>query len=79
MEQTRDPLVSEDEIRRITGGYNQQAKQLAELHRQGFWRARRSRMDGSIILEREHYNAVCRGADAGPVASSGPKPVLRPA
>lgn len=73
-----DPLLADEEIRRITGGYSQPAKQLAELRRQGFWRARRSRVDGSIILEREHYNAVCRGAGDA-VASSDPEPELRPA
>lgn len=53
--------LSDDEIRRITN-YRQPACQLAELLRQGFYRARRGRVDGAVILERAHYDAVCAGA-----------------
>ena len=35
--------------------------ELAELLRQGFSRARRSRTTGEVILERSHYDAVCGG------------------
>jgi hypothetical protein len=41
--------------------YTQPARQLDELHRQGFARARRDRF-GRVILERAHYDAVCAGA-----------------
>lgn len=47
-------------------GYRQPAKQLAELHRQGFWRARRCPVTGHVILERPHYDAVSRGSDQTP-------------
>lgn len=72
-----DVLISPDEIRAICGGYSQPAKQLQELHRQGFWRARRSRLTGAVILERAHVEAVCRGGgpDQGPWS---PEPVLQP-
>jgi hypothetical protein len=58
-----DPTLSELEIERITG-YKRAADQLPELHRQGFYRARRSPRTGHIILERVHYDAVCAGAKA---------------
>lgn len=50
-----------NEVTQITG-YKRPADQLSELHRQGFYRARRSPTTGNIILEREHYTAVCAGA-----------------
>lgn len=52
--------LSESELMAITG-YQRPACQLRELQRQGFWRARRSRITGKVILERTHYDAVCRG------------------
>lgn len=52
--------LTPDELYALTG-YHQPAKQLAELHRQGFVRARRSAVAGAVILERTHYDAVCRG------------------
>jgi hypothetical protein len=51
--------LTEEELYQLTG-YRRQAEQLAELHRQGFHRARRART-GAIILERAHYDAVCGG------------------
>ncbi len=75
-----DPLMSADEIRRVAGGYVQPSKQLAELKRQGFWRARRARLTGEVILERAHYEAVCSGQDARPsLARPEHTPTLRPA
>lgn len=50
-----------EEIYRVTG-YKRPLDQLDELQRQGFFRARRSRVDGKVILERSHYDAVCAGA-----------------
>lgn len=66
--------LSDAELIHLTG-FRQAGKQLAELHKQGFWRARRSIM-GGVILEREHYTAVCRGADAKPSAKPR-RPQLR--
>ncbi len=65
------------EIKDVTGGYVQPAAQLAELHRQGYYRARRSRLTGEVILERAHYEAVNAGALA-PIQRE-PEPSLRPA
>ena len=67
--QRADLLLSAAEIKRVAGGYTQPTKQLEELLRQGFWRARRARVTGEVILERAHYEAVCVGQD-GLVASS---------
>lgn len=68
-------VLSAEELIALTG-YRRSAEQLAELHRQGFYRARRSPATGAIILERAHYDAVC-----GVVRSAtGPKlrqPTLR--
>lgn len=46
-------LLSRAELVALTG-YRQPAAQLAELHRQGFHRARRASVDGAVILERAH-------------------------
>ena len=64
--------LSHAEIAQITG-YQQHAKQLEELLRMGFWRARRSRLSGSVILERAHYEAVCRGEQQPSKESRRPK------
>lgn len=61
-----------DELRRITG-YARPSDQVTELLKQGFYRARRAR-DGSVVLERAHYDAVCRGASA----AAANEPTLRP-
>ena len=53
--------LSIQEIEQITG-YKRAVDQLMELHRHGFYRARRSPTTGNIILEREHYIAVCAGS-----------------
>ena len=63
--------LSADEIASVTG-YKRPADQLAELHRQGFYRARRSPTTGRIIVERAHFDAVCAGA------ISTPSPRVRP-
>lgn len=54
-----DLLLSDAELVALTG-YKRASEQIAELHRQGFVRARKS-MAGGVILERAHYEAVCRG------------------
>lgn len=65
-------ILTPDEIRELTG-YAQPAKQLAELHRQGFYRARRNVL-GAVVLERGHYDVVVAGRDAAPTT----QPKLRP-
>lgn len=52
--------LSEAEIERVTG-YRRPSDQLTELRAQGFHRARKSPTSGRIIVERAHFNAVCRG------------------
>lgn len=56
----RESLVLEPaELVELTG-YKMAARQLVELHRAGFHRARIG-MAGRVILERSHYQAVCSG------------------
>ncbi|WP_119154186.1 DUF4224 domain-containing protein [Caldimonas tepidiphila] len=74
------PTLTPAELHAVTG-YRRADRQLAELHRQGFYRARRSPVTGAVILEREHYAAVCSGA-ARPATTPAPKlrtPQLRTA
>ena len=54
-------ILTRDEIVALTGGYLRPADQLAELQRQGFTRARRSRVTGEVVLERAHFEAVSAG------------------
>jgi hypothetical protein len=54
------PTLLKAEIERLTG-YKRPADQLRELHRQGFWRARRAKVTGEVVLERPHYDEVSRG------------------
>lgn len=51
--------LTERELIEITG-YTSPNQQLDVLHKRGFIRAFRSRK-GNVILERPHYQAVCRG------------------
>lgn len=53
-------ILNSDELEGVTG-YRTPKRQLAELHRQGFYRARIA-VTGNVILERAHYDAVCAGA-----------------
>lgn len=66
-----DLVLSADELQQLTG-YRVPSKQLCELHRQGFWRARRAPITGRVILERAHYEAVTHGGDV-----KKPEPQLR--
>lgn len=66
-------ILEPNELQALTG-YRRPADQLAELLRQGFYRARRSPSDGTIILERPHYDAVCAG---GSKAANEPRVRLR--
>lgn len=68
-------VLTRTEIRELTG-YKRANEQMAELLRQGFYRARRSRLDGSVILERPHYDAICAGARP-PTNSPKLRPVAR--
>lgn len=52
--------LNSDELAGVTG-YRTPKRQLEELHRQGFYRARIA-ATGNVILERAHYDAVCAGA-----------------
>lgn len=63
--------LTADELAELTG-YQQPARQLAELRRQGFMRARRSPTTGAVILERAHYEAVTHGQ------RPEPRPKVRP-
>lgn len=49
------------ELVQASGGLTQPRRQLTELHRRGFWRAKMN-VKGRIDLERAHYLAVCAGA-----------------
>lgn len=53
-------ILTSDELERVTG-YKTHKRQMQELHRQGFYRARIG-ATGNLILERAHYDAVCAGA-----------------
>lgn len=68
--------LTEQQLVELTG-YTQKAAQLAELHAQGFYRARRNAL-GEVVLERAHYDAVCAGHQAAPAAPAAPLPELRP-
>ncbi len=68
--------LAEDELADLTR-YKRPADQLRELQRQGFYRARLGR-DGAVILEREHYAAVCAGNNE-PARPKVKPPVLRTA
>ena len=70
-------ILSPDEVQALTG-YKTAPRQLAELHRQGYWRARRAPITGRVIVERAHYDAVCAGQDK-PAPKLRAVPQLRPA
>lgn len=71
-----DLLLTEAELVRLTA-YTRPSEQLAELHRQGFHRARRNRF-GQVVLERAHYDAVCARGGAANDPSADREPELRP-
>lgn len=73
---TDDLTLSPDELYKLTGCV-QQAAQLRELHRQGFWRARRLPTSGDVVLERAHYEAVCSGQTAPGKRRAEPEAQLR--
>ncbi len=53
-------ILSPTEIQSLTGGYRRPKDQLSELRKQGFVRARIG-MNGQVVLEEAHYEAVCGG------------------
>lgn len=65
-----DLILDQAELEAITG-YRQPSRQLAELRRQGFLRARRNRL-GEVVLERGHYDAVVAGGPATPAQDERP-------
>ena len=70
--------LTDDELAEVTG-YRQPAAQHRALLERGFWLARRSALTGRVILDRAHYEAVCRGAELTPGHGSHQrrKPQLR--
>lgn len=55
-----DSVLSRSEVERLTG-YKRPGDQLRELRDRGFYRARRAKVSGEVILERPHYDAVAAG------------------
>jgi hypothetical protein len=70
-------ILGPEEIQALTG-YRVPSKQLEELRRQGFWRARRAPITGRVILERSHYHAVCGDPTTIGRQSEPPAPELMP-
>lgn len=67
-------ILTSDELASVTS-YRTPKRQLAELHRQGFYRARIA-ATGNVILERAHYDAVCAG-EKSPKEPTVRNPFLR--
>lgn len=73
-----DLLLTSAEIRALTGELTLPRCQVRRLQERGFVRARLER--GRVVLERAHYEAVCRGEftnGAAPGNTARPHPVLR--
>lgn len=69
-------LLTPDEIRDLTGGLTKPRCQVKRLHERGFVRARLER--GKVILERTHYEAVCRNEFVlAPEKGDTPRPQLK--
>lgn len=68
---TTPATLTPSELEAITG-YRRAAEQLRVLHARGYWRAYRDRL-GRVVLERPHYDAVCRGQDGKPVQQARPQ------
>jgi len=56
-----DLILTPDELQALTGR-RRTAAQLEVLRQRGFWRAHIN-AGGRLVLERAHYEAVCRGGD----------------
>lgn len=73
-----DVTLTPAEIEQLTGYSSKRpGLQLAELHRQGFYRARRGKVTGEVILERAHVDAVAAGAIAAAPGEARNRPQLR--
>lgn len=70
--------LTREEIEQLAGGYKRPGDQLRELQRLGFFRARRGRVTGEVILERAHVEAVAAGALLTPAGAARSRPKLRP-
>jgi hypothetical protein len=73
-----DLLLEPDELERLSG-YSRlrPSLQLASLHRQGFYRARRGEVTGEVILTRAHVEAVESGQVKAPPDAARNAPKLR--
>lgn len=70
-----DPILSAEEITRITGRTSP-AAQVKALHEMGYWLARLT--PAGVSLPRVHYEAVCAGA-VKQTPAAGPVPfVMQP-
>lgn len=69
-------LLTEAELEALTG-YRKPALQLGELHRQGFIRARIN-VRNMVVLERAHYESVCRGEAANSMPTERERPKVLP-
>lgn len=71
-------ILTDDELHALTG-YRTASRQLGVLSDAGFSRARI--VMGKVVLERAHYEAVCRGERVPERPKvrqvQGPRPVLR--
>lgn len=72
---TLQVLLSAEELSAVTG-YQKPALQVRELHRRGFARARVNARN-EVVLERAHFEAVCRGVESANDASAG-RPQVQP-
>lgn len=70
-------ILAPEEIAELTGGLTLARCQVKRLQARGFVRARLER--GKCVLERAHYDAVCRGQFVAEKVVSGdtPRPQLR--
>jgi hypothetical protein len=68
---TTTTILTASELEAITG-YRRAAEQLRVLRERGYWRAYRDRL-GRVVLERPHYDAVCRGQDRQPAQAERPQ------
>lgn len=66
--------LTQAELHALTG-YRRACDQLKALHAAGYWRARLA-PTGRVVLERVHFEAVCKGQTTG---SAAPRPKLRAA
>jgi hypothetical protein len=69
------PVLDDTEIALLCPGLTQPAARLRHLREQGFVRARL--VAGVIVLERVHYEAVCRGEFAAPGRQGYHRPTIK--